>query len=135
MHVRWSGLNASTFCIELSAKVSSSSSYLALGLISSSTMGPGPVLACSADPPHSFPLYWNLESKSSSPVASSTVVMDTSTHRTDGTTTCYITISSMFTVVPDKSANPKVFDLNKNATYLATAAGSVSKGVLGQVFA
>ena len=63
------------------------------------------------------------------------MVMDTSTHRADGTTTCYITISSMFTVVPDKSANPEVFDLNKNATYLATAAGSVSKGVLGQVFA
>ena len=131
MHVRWSGLNASTFCIELSANVSSSSSYLALGLISNSTMGPGPVLACSADTPTAFPLYWNLESKSSTPVASSTVAMDTSTQRVDGTTTCYITISSLFTVVPDKAANPEVFDLNKNATYLATAAGSVSKGMLG----
>ena len=126
---RWVATYKDWYCLELKANLSASS-YMALGFTAMGGMGPGPVVACSADPPHMFPLYWNT-AWSSAPAYNSTVDLQTTVNTTGGTTTCYISISSNFTVFPTSSSSePEQFDLNFTPYHLAAATGPVKDGTL-----
>ena len=93
-------------------------------------MGPAPVVACSADDPFEFPLYWNT-AWSSAPAYNSTANIQTTVSTKEGTTTCYIAISSNFNVFPKSSSSaPEQFDLNFTPYHLAAASGPVKNGTL-----
>ena len=125
---RWVATDRDWYCLELKANLSASS-YMALGF-SMGGMGPAPVVACSADDPFQFPLYWNT-AWSSAPAYNSTADIQTTVNTTGGTTTCYIAISSNFYVFPKSSSSaPEQFDLNFTPYHLAAASGPVKNGTL-----
>ena len=131
---RWVATDRDWFCLELKANLSASS-YMALGFsnrggFSNGVMGPAPVVACSADAPKEFPLYWTT-AYNSAPAYNSTANLQTSVNTADGTTTCYIAISSNFSVFPtNSSSKPEQFDLNFTPYRLAAASGKVQNGSL-----
>ena len=125
---RWVSTDQDWYCLELKANLSASS-YMALGF-SNGGMGPAPVVACSADAPFKFPLYWNT-AYSSAPAYNSTVDIQTTVNTTGGTTTCYFAISSNFSVFPTSSSSkPEQFDLSFTPYHLAVASGPVENGSL-----
>ena len=125
---RWMATHRDWYCLELKANLSASS-YMALGF-SNGGMGPAPVVACSRDDPFKFPLYWN-SADNSLPAYNSTADLQTTVNTTEGTTTCYIAISSRFSVFPNSSSpKPEQFDLNFNPYHLALASGPVKNGSL-----
>ena len=133
-NIRWTSMDGKgppTICLEVAATVNSSS-YISVGFSPFQAFGPAPVVACSADPPHSFPLYWHFD-KASNPVADTSAVMDTVVIRTkDGATFCYITMSAEFSVRPFSSSPEQEVNLGNRSYFLVTAAGPVvQQGVLG----
>ena len=125
---RWVATHRDWYCLELKANLSASS-YMALGF-SNGGMGPAPVVACSRDDPFKFPLYWN-SADNSLPAYNSTADLQTTVNTTEGTTTCYISISSTFSVFPNSSSpKPEQFDLNFTPYHLALASGPVKNGSL-----
>ena len=129
LSARWVATDRDWFCLELKANLSASS-YMALGFVNGGGMGPAPVVACSADAPKEFPLYWNT-AYSSAPAYNSSVNLQTTVNTTGGTTTCYIAISSNFYVFPKSSSSkPEQFDLNFTPYHLAAASGPVQNGSL-----
>ena len=126
---RWVATERDWFCLELKANFSASSSYMALGFTKGG-MGPAPVVACSANSPFKFPLYWNT-AFDSHPAFNSSAELQTTVNTTGGTTTCYISISSNFSVFPNSSSSkPELFDLNFTPYHLAAASGPVVNGSL-----
>ena len=125
---RWVATERDWYCLELKANLSGPS-YMAIGFTNGG-MGPAPVVACSADPPHQFPLYWTT-AYNSAPAHNSTANLQTTVNTAEGTTTCYIAISSNFSVFPkSSSAEPEQFDLNFTPYHLAAASGPVQNGSL-----
>ena len=126
---RWTAIEQDWFCLELKANFSASSSYMALGFTKGG-MGPAPVVACSADSPFKFPLYWNT-AFDSHPAYNSSAELQTTVNTKGGTTTCYISIPSNFSVFPNSSSSkPELFDLNFTPYHLAAASGPVVNGSL-----
>ena len=125
---RWVATERDWYCLELKANLSASS-YMALGFTNGG-MGPAPVVACSADAPFKFPLYWNT-AFNSAPTYNTSASLQTTVNTTGGTTTCYIAISSNFYVFPNSSSSkPEQFDLNFTPYHLAAASGPVTNGSL-----
>merc|ERR1719295_142283 len=125
---RWVATERDWYCLELRANLSASS-YMALGFTNGG-MGPAPVVACSADAPFKFPLYWNT-AFNSAPAYNTSATLQTTVNTTGGTTTCYIAISSNFSVFPTSSSSkPEQFDLNFTPYRLAAASGPVKNGSL-----
>ena len=125
---RWVALEREWFCLELKGNLTASS-YMALGF-SQGGMGPAPVVACSPDSPKKFPLYWN-SADNSAPAFNSTAKVHTTVNTREGTTTCYLKISSNFSVFPNSSSpRPEQFDLNFTPFHLVVATGSVKNGSL-----
>ena len=131
---RWVATDRDWFCLELKANLSASSFYMALGFIKGGIdhggWTPAPVVACSAGSPFKFPLYWNT-AFDSHPAFNSSAELQSTVNTTRGTTTCYISIPSNFSVFPNSSSSkPELFDLNFTPYHLAAASGLVVNGSL-----
>ena len=67
----------------------------------------------------------------SAPAFNSTAKVHTTVNTREGTTTCYLKISSNFSVFPNSSSpRPEQFDLNFTPFHLVVATGPVKNGSL-----
>ena len=126
----WKGISENEYNVEVYGKDVAVGGYIAFGLPTSSTMGPAPIVVCSATLPNKTSVYWNTASYSSSPAKSVSEGLVSLQHLTeDNGLYCNLQINAQFSVLSSDGTN-HTFDLNKDSYNIIMAQGLISAGVV-----
>ena len=131
MLMKWKGVSAQSYEIELSATVNETSQYIALGFSWDDKMGNDSVIACLGNGQVSE--YWNKGDVDSLPVdESSSVLLQSNSTYVDGTLICSFTITYLFSMKSPLDNNSYTFDLNHDKYYALFAVGPYDENNLLQ---